>query len=50
MLAEGLENSEIKVKHLFVGEVPHSGKPGELLQVYGLDKKAIVKVVKKFVK
>lgn len=47
MLAEELENSGIKIKHLFVGEIPHSGKPEELLKKYGIDSGAIVKAVGK---
>ncbi|MBU1103460.1 MAG: transketolase [Nanoarchaeota archaeon] len=49
MLAEELENSGIKIKHLFVGEIPHSGKPEELLKRYGIDSGAIVKAVKKLI-
>lgn len=47
MLAEALENTEIKIKHLFVSEIPHSGKPEELLKKYGIDATAIAKAAEK---
>jgi transketolase len=50
MLAEELENSGIEIKHLFVGEVPHSGSARELLEKYKIDRKAIVKCALKLVK
>jgi len=49
MLAEELENAKIEISHLAVREIPHSGKSKELLEKYGIDKKAIVKAVKKVV-
>ncbi len=36
-----------KIKHLYVKEIPHSGKPEELMRKYGIDASAIVKEVKK---
>lgn len=50
MLAEELENSGIEIKHLFVGEVPHSGNSRELLEKYKIDRKAIVKSAQNLVK
>ncbi|MBU0467086.1 MAG: transketolase [Nanoarchaeota archaeon] len=47
MLAEELENTGIEISHLAVREIPHSGKSKELLEKYGVDKKAIVKAAKK---
>jgi transketolase len=47
MLAESLENSNIKIKHLAVKEIPHSGKSEELLEKYGIDWKAIVREFRK---
>lgn len=49
MLAEELENSnaKIKMKHLFVGEIPHSGTPSELLARYKIDARAIVNATRK---
>ena len=51
MLAEELENLDagIEMKHLFVGEIPHSGKPEELLKKYGIDAEAIAKAAKKLI-
>lgn len=36
-----------KIKHLYVKEIPRSGKPEELMRKYGIDASAIVKEVKK---
>ena len=47
MLAEVLENSGIKIKHLAVREIPHSGTKEQLLEKYGIDWKTIVKEVRK---
>lgn len=47
MLAENLENSNIKIKHLAVSEIPHSGEPEELLRKYGINWEAIIKEVKR---
>ncbi len=49
MLAEELKNSGIKIKHLFVNEVPHSGTKEELLYKYKIDSLAIINAVKKIV-
>ncbi len=43
MLASELKNSGIKIEHLSVKEIPHSGKPEELLKRYRIDCEAIVK-------
>ncbi|PIN94473.1 transketolase [Candidatus Pacearchaeota archaeon CG10_big_fil_rev_8_21_14_0_10_30_48] len=45
MLAEELENTNIKIKHLYVSEIPHSGTKEELLKKYKIDSSAIVKGV-----
>jgi len=47
MLAEELENTNIKIKHLAVREIPHSGKSGELLKKYGIDYSAVVRAARK---
>jgi len=49
MLADEVEEEGFKIKHLAVKEIPHSGKPKELLAKYGIDSKAIVKAAKKLV-
>ena len=43
MLAEELENTGIKIKHLAVREIPHSGTSKELLEKYGIDSSAIAR-------
>jgi transketolase len=50
MLAEELENTGVMIKHLFVPEIPHSGKPEELLKKYGIDAGAIAKAGAKIIK
>jgi transketolase len=50
MIAEVLEDKNVKMKHLSVKEVPHSGKSKELLEKYGIDSKAIVKSAKNLIK
>ncbi len=47
MLSEGLENSNIKTKHLAVSEIPHSGTMEELLDKYKINSKAIINEAKK---
>ena len=47
MIQSGLTNSKIKVKHLYVKEIPHSGKPDELLKKYNIDSTAIEKAIKR---
>jgi|TARA_Y100000310_G_C20701271_1_gene830111 transketolase len=49
MLLEELANSGIKIKHLAVGEIPHSGEKKELLEKYKIDSKNIIKEINKFV-
>jgi len=48
MLAEEIANSGIKIKHLYVKGIPHSGKAKELLKQHKIDSSAIVKAVKGF--
>ncbi len=50
MLAEELENSGIKIKHLYVDEIPHSGTKEELLEKYKIDANAIESAVEKIVR
>jgi len=50
MLAEELENTGIKIKHLAVREIPHSGTSKELLEKYGIDSIAIVEETRKMLK
>ena len=50
MLAEELEDKNVKIKHLSVKEIPHSGKGEELLQKYGIDSKAIARAAKKLIR
>ena len=45
MLMGELNNYGIKTKHLCIKELPHSGKPEELLEKYEIDSKSIVKAV-----
>ncbi len=47
MLSEALENSNIKIKHLAVSGIPHSGTMEELLDKYKINWKAILSEVKK---
>ncbi|MBI5804345.1 transketolase [Candidatus Pacearchaeota archaeon] len=47
MLKGILSGSGFEVEHLAVREIPHSGTGVELLEKYGIDRKAIVKAVKK---
>ena len=48
MISEVVAESKekIEMKHLAISEIPHSGKPEELLRKYGIDSKAIVNAVK----
>jgi len=50
MLAEELENTGIKIKHLAVKKIPHSGTSKELLEKYGIDSIAIVEETRKMLK
>ena len=47
MLAEELENEKIRISHLYVKEIPHSGKSEELLKKYKIDSDAIIDAFKK---
>ncbi len=46
MIAEGLSGTNIKIKHLAIKEIPHSGKSEELLKKYEIDSDAYVKSLK----
>ena len=46
MLSEELENSKIKVKHLFVSGIPHSGTKDQLLEKYGINWRHIAKATR----
>ena len=48
MLSSELINSGIKIKHLYVNDIPHSGKSEELLDKYGISAKHIAKAAKSF--
>ncbi|MBU2612763.1 MAG: transketolase [Nanoarchaeota archaeon] len=48
MLKGELQNSGIKINHLFVKGVPHSGTKDELLKKYKIDAEAIAESVKNF--
>ena len=43
-----INNKSIKIKHLYVKEIPRSGKPEELRRKYKIDASAIVRAVKQF--
>lgn len=45
MISKILVGTGIGIKHLCIRATPHSGKPEELLEKYGIDAKAIVKSV-----
>ena len=47
MLFSELRNSGIKIMHLAINEIPHSGTKEELLEKYEIDWKAIAKAAKK---
>lgn len=47
MLSECLENTEIKIKHLFVPTTPHSGTKDQLLAKYGINWQAIAQAARK---
>src|SRR3989344_4258215 len=48
MLSSSIVNTNIKLKHLAVTRVPHSGTPEELLEKYEINANAIIKAVKGF--
>ena len=50
MLAGEIKNSGIKIESLAVREIPHSGKSEELLEKYGIGRKAITKIAEKLIK
>ena len=43
MISEIIDNFNIKIRHLCIKEIPHSGKPNQLLNKYEIDCEAIVK-------
>jgi len=45
MLSSVLNGTGIKMKHLAVRKIPHSGRPEELLRAYGIDSDSIVGAV-----
>ena len=45
-VAGELSSEGIKVTKLAIRELPHSGKPDELVAKYGIDSAAIVRAVK----
>jgi len=47
MIMGVLSGSNVKVKHLAVREIPHSGKPAELANKYGIDVVGIVGAVRR---
>ncbi len=49
MITSGINGNEIKVYSLYVKELPHSGKPDELLERYSIDSKSIIKKVKEII-
>ena len=49
MINSYLINSGIQIINLCVKELPHSGKPEELLEKYGIDYNAIIKKVKEII-
>ncbi len=44
---DAVSNEGVRVQKLAVREIPHSGKPDELLSRFGIDTKAIVEAVKR---
>ncbi|MFH1376890.1 MAG: transketolase [Candidatus Woesearchaeota archaeon] len=46
MLISELKNTNIKIKHLYIPEIPHSGTQEQLLNKYKINSKAIIKAVK----
>jgi len=48
MLSEEIVNSKIRMKHLYVKGIPHSGTKDQLLERYGINWEKIVEEVKSF--
>ena len=46
MLISELKNTDIKIKHLCITEIPHSGTKEQLLNKYKINSSAIIKAVK----
>src|SRR5262249_3210476 len=49
-VSEAVSDAGIRVRRLAVREVPHSGKPEECLERYGISAKSIVQAVREFLK
>ncbi|MEM3113057.1 MAG: transketolase [Candidatus Pacearchaeota archaeon] len=47
-IINAVKNHDFQIKHLYVGDIPHSGKPEELLKKYRIDSEAIIKAVIEF--
>ena len=47
-VSEAVSDSGIRVRRIAIREVPHSGKPEELLERYGISARSIVEAVKSF--
>ncbi len=47
MIAKGLSGTNIKIKHLAIEDIPHSGKMKELLKKYKIDSAAYIASLKK---
>ncbi|MFC1755759.1 transketolase family protein, partial [Thermoproteota archaeon] len=45
-----LGNTEARIEHLYVKDIPRSGKPDQLLKKYKIDSSAIIRAVKKLKK
>ena len=48
MITSSLSGASVKIKHLAIREIPHSGKKEELLDAYGISWKSMVKEAKNF--
>lgn len=48
MISSGIINEKIKMKHLAVNEIPHSGEKDELLALYKIDSESIVEAAGKW--
>ena len=48
MITSSLSGASVKIKHLAIREIPHSGKKEELLDAYGISWKSMVKEARGF--
>ena len=46
MILSVIKNTDIKMKHLAINKIPHSGRPDQLLKSHEIDSQAIIKAVK----